>query len=1074
MQKLIPSTCLLLTLGLLALAGAGCSPQAKKAKHLAQADRHFAAGEYDSAEIEYKNVLQIEPLNPPALGRLGIIYFDQSRTLFAKSYLQKASELAPTNLEVLIKLGLTDIAFRNFAGARAKASLILDRVPQHEEAPLLLAEATTNPKEIEEARQRLKQLPPANVESAPVYVALGILELRQNKVDTAEAAFQRALALNPKSIEAHAAMGAIHLARKNLPRAEPEFKQAADLSPARSAKRILYAQLKIQNGDAATGRKLLADMSKATPDYLPAWMALAQLAAVDKKYDEALALVAKVLARDSLYPEALLLSARLRLAKGEFAPAVAELERAVKIFPTSPQFLYQLGLAYVASGDTKKASEVLNRTLGQAPGYTDATVLLAGLNLRTGDPAAAVGALKTVVQQHPELIQPRLLLADAYRVRNNLDEALGVYDQIEVNFPNNPRTSLLRGAVLLQQKKRPEARLAFNQALERAPDLPLAMEQLVNLDLLEKQYPAARQLVDRMIAKEPKSPGAYVLLAKVHAAQKEMAQAEAALQQAIDLRPDVPEGYFMLAGLHLANNQQQKALDNLQTVLTANPKDTKALMMTGMLHEQLKHYETAQAAYEKLLTIDPKSGIALNNLAFLYAERLNQLDKGFEAAQKARELFPLEPHIADTLGWILIKRLQYPWALTVLQESAEKLPTSAEVQYHLGVAHYLLGEAENATRVLESAVQLNQEFAGLADAKQRLTVLGLDPSKAGPGERKLLDNVLKERPNDVIALMRLAAIHERAGDLDQASDANQAALKASPTNVGAMLNLVRLYTRQKEPAKAIEQARAARKLAPDNPAASLALGRLAYATRDYPWAFNLLQETARKLPNDPEVLRDLAKAAYSVGRVAEAETALQGALQLDATSTGANESRAMLELLALADNPAQAVAAAAKITPLLKATPVNVPALMVAGAISEQKPEARAALATYEKVLEEFPDFLPAKKRLAILLAANSGDNKRAFDLGLKARAAFPDDAELARAFGIILYRQEDFPRALALLKESTAKSSEDAELAYYLGLTQFRLNNRAAAKQSLQRALDLKLKADLAADARKILAELK
>ena len=1074
MQKLIPSTYLVLTLGLLALAGAGCSPQAKKAKHLAQADRHFAAGEYDSAEIEYKNVLQIEPLNPPALGRLGIIYYDQSRTLFAKSYLQKASELAPTNLEVLLKLGLTDIAFRNFPGARAKAGLILDRVPAHAEAPLLLAEATTNPKEIEEARERLKKLPPASFDSAPVHVALGILELRQNKVDAAEAAFQRALVLNPKSIEGHAGLGAIQLARKNMPLAEQEFKQAADLSPVRSSKRILYAQLKIQNGDAATARKLLVEMSKTAPDYLPIWMMLAQLAAADKKYDEALALIAKVLARDNLFPEALLMNARLRLAKGDFAAAVAELERNLKIFPTSPQFLYQLGLAYVASGDNKKAIEALNRTLVQSPGYTEATVLLAGLNMRTGDPVTAIVALKTVVQQHPELIQPRLLLADAYRARNNLDDALGVYDQIEKSFPNNPRTSLLRGAILLQQKKRPEARLAFNQALERAPDLPAAMEQLVNLNLLEKQYPAARQLVDRMIAKEPKSPGAYVLLAKVHVAQKEMPQAEAALQQAIDLRPDVPEGYFMLAGLHVANNQQQKALDNLRQILAANPKDTKALLMTAMLNEQLKNYDTALAAYEKLLGYEPKSGIALNNVAFLYAERFNQLDKGFEAAQKARELFPLEPHIADTLGWILIRRLQYPRALIVLQESADKLPTSAEVQYHLGVAHYMVGEAENATRVLETAVQLNQEFSGLADAKQRLTVLAVDPSKAGPVERKLLDSVLKERPDDVIALMRRAAIHERMGDLDQAVDSNQAALKASSTNVNAMLDLVRLYTKQKEPTKALGQAKAARKLAPDNPAASLALGRLAYATRDYPWSFNLLQETARKLPNDPEALRDLAKAAYSVGRVAEAVTALEGALQLDATSTGANESRAMLELLALADNPAQAVAAAAKIAPLLKATPVNVPAHMVAGAISELKPDAQAAMATYDKVLEEFPDFLPAKKRLAILLVANGGDNKRAFDLGLKARAAFPDDAELARAFGIILYRQEDFPRALVLLKESSAKNSEDAELAYYLGLTEHRLKNRAAAKQSLQRALDLKLKADLAAEARKILTELK
>ena len=289
-----------------------------------------------------------------------------------------------------------------------------------------------------------------------------------------------------------------------------------------------------------------------------------------------------------------------------------------------------------------------------------------------------------------------------------------------------------------------------------------------------------------------------------------------------------------------------------------------------------------------------------------------------------------------------------------------------------------------------------------------------------------------------------------------------------------MLNLIRLYTAQNDPAKALEVAKAARKLAPDNAAAGLALGQLAYQSRDYPWAFSLLQETARRMPDDADVLRALAKSAYSVGQVAAAETALQSALKLDAVSSGANEARSFLALIRLADNPAQAAAASAQITQSLKSTPADVPTLMVAATISEQKPDASAAIATYQKVLEQFPDFTPAMKRLAILHAANPGDNKKAFDLALKARAAFPADAELAQAFGIILYRQGDFTRALAMLKESSTQRSANADLAYYLGMTQYRLNDRVAAKQSLLRSLDLKLKADLASEARKILADLK
>lgn len=1041
---------------------------------LAKAEAHFAAGRYDEAEIEYKNVLQVEPQNPAALTGLGVIFFDQSRVLLARELLQKASELSPQNLDLRLKLGQLDVAVQDFKSARTRALYILERAPQNEGAPLLLVESTTSIPELADTRKRLLQLPPATVESAPVQVALGAIELRQNQVDAAAAAFQRALSLNPKSAEAHAAMAVVHALRKEVPQAVQEFKQAADLSPPRSSKRIQYAQSLLQNGDTAGGRQVLDAMVKATPDYLPAWMMLAQLASSEKKYDEALVLTGRVLDRDNTYPEGLMLNARLRMAKGEFGKAVSEFERIVKMYPNSPQFLYQLGLAYVANGDVKKAIESLNRALAVAPGYTDASILLASLNIRTGDQITAIAALRTVVQQHPELIQPRLMLADAYRGRGNSAEALAVYDRIDKDFPGNPRTPLLRGTVLLQQRKYAEARQAFNQALERSADFQPASEQLVTLDLLEKKFPAARQRVDALIAKQPKSADLQVLLARVFLAQKENDQAEAALLKAIELQPESSSAYFVLAGLYLAGQQQQRALDNVRKILATNPKDPKALLMEGMLDEQLKNYDGALAAYEKLLAVNPNSAVALNNSAVLYAERFNQLDRAFTLAQKARELYPHEPHMADTLGWILVKRRQYAWALGLLQESAEKLPESAEVQYHLGTAYYLTGDEEPARAALTAALQLSQQFPGVEDARKSLAVLAIDRDKAGPAERPAVDAALAARPDDPIALMRLAVIQERAGELAKATESCQAVLKSNPTNLPAMLGLIRLYSLQKDPAKALEQAKAAKKLAPDNAAVSLALGRLAYQTRDYQYAFGLLQEAARKQPNDAALLRETGRAAYSVGRLPEAESALQQSLSLEGLSSDAADARTFLELMALAKNPADALKAEARLSQLIKADSSNVPALMAAAAASEAKGDPGAALATYDKVLEQLPDFNPAKRRQAILYAAGASDNKKAMDTALKARAAFPDDLELAKAVGIILYRQGEYQRALVTLRESAARRNNDAELAYYLGMTLYRLKDMPAAKTALQRALDLSLKGELAAEARKTLAELK
>ncbi|HZI33432.1 MAG TPA: tetratricopeptide repeat protein, partial [Candidatus Binatia bacterium] len=85
---------------LLELAGTGCTARMKAALHLDRADRYFDAGQYDQAEIEYKNVLRNDPQIAPAWSRLGIIYFEEGRLREAAQILSRARQLDATNLEV--------------------------------------------------------------------------------------------------------------------------------------------------------------------------------------------------------------------------------------------------------------------------------------------------------------------------------------------------------------------------------------------------------------------------------------------------------------------------------------------------------------------------------------------------------------------------------------------------------------------------------------------------------------------------------------------------------------------------------------------------------------------------------------------------------------------------------------------------------------------------------------------------------------------------------------------------------------------------------------------------------------
>jgi Flp pilus assembly protein TadD len=88
-----------------------------------------------------------------------------------------------------------------------------------------------------------------------------------------------------------------------------------------------------------------------------------------------------------------------------------------------------------------------------------------------------------------------------------------------------------------------------------------------------------------------------------------------------------------------------------------------------------------------------------------------------------------------------------------------------------------------------------------------------------------------------------------------------------------------------------------------------------------------------------------------------------------------------------------------------------------------------------------------------------------------KALEAFPEDASLAKALGIICYRRGDYRRTVQLLDLKTREDQTDAELFYYLGMAHYQLKERRQSKAALQRALGLKLDKQLASEATRVLS---
>jgi Flp pilus assembly protein TadD len=210
-----------------------------------------------------------------------------------------------------------------------------------------------------------------------------------------------------------------------------------------------------------------------------------------------------------------------------------------------------------------------------------------------------------------------------------------------------------------------------------------------------------------------------------------------------------------------------QAIEQLEAVLSRDPKNTRALMLSALVYEKF-HNLPKEREVRKASSVDPDFAPALNNLAYLHLERLNDLNKAYELAWKARSLLSSDPAVADTLGWALYKRGDYQQALALLQESAQNLPTNPEIQFHLGMATYMMDRMDEARTAFRQAAEAQ---------------------------------VLKAKPDYVPALMARATILLQNGDSTPAATIYSGVLQRFPDFAPAQKRLASLYADDPESAK---------------------------------------------------------------------------------------------------------------------------------------------------------------------------------------------------------------------------------------------------------------------------------
>jgi Flp pilus assembly protein TadD len=170
-----------------------------------------------------------------------------------------------------------------------------------------------------------------------------------------------------------------------------------------------------------------------------------------------------------------------------------------------------------------------------------------------------------------------------------------------------------------------------------------------------------------------------------------------------------------------------KAIEEYRKALSYRPNYGEAYsglgdayLTKGMTQEAVKEYKNAV----RVLPVSALISVpAYNNLAYIYAEEEHDLDEALSLAQKAKRLLPNHPDVADTVGWISYKKGLYDEAVANLKAAVKGSPDNPIIRYHLGAAYYKQGARDEAAAELKKALEIDDKFEGVEDAKRLLAEL---------------------------------------------------------------------------------------------------------------------------------------------------------------------------------------------------------------------------------------------------------------------------------------------------------------------------------------------------------------
>lgn len=390
----------------------------------------------------------------------------------------------------------------------------------------------------ERARAKDPRLLEAHALEATIWARLG-------RAEEALRACERALEVDAKDPHGWLARARVHLATGNPEGALDDVNRSLEIDPELEAAieaRVLVHRA-MGNHDAAIrdARALLG----RRPDDVERMLLLAQLHELAGRPQQADPLLERVQSTAPADPRPWLLRGTRHLERGNVDDLLLELRRGLAAMPRTEagaagrkKLVDMLRRAAGGEGFTRHLREYAQEVLAERPDDADAGTLLAEALLLEDRVDEGLARLHEVIQRSPDHLPARELLVQATSALRSRAEALAELDRFAAWARGRPAgLASLAKLVAVRLRDFDRARALAEEALAADPDQVAAHLTLGYVAAQLEDYPRARTALRRALQLAPEDPEVLSVAGSVAFYLGELAEAHALFERALNFDP---------------------------------------------------------------------------------------------------------------------------------------------------------------------------------------------------------------------------------------------------------------------------------------------------------------------------------------------------------------------------------------------------------------------------------------------------------------------------------------------------------------------------------------------------------